>query len=87
MRIIFLRDEIYETEGPKKGPRFFANSVWDCTQEFAERWTRRGAAEQVGAQEPKGGVRYSYVKGPKASGDPAEAPAAPEPTPPLDPAQ
>jgi hypothetical protein len=61
MRIIFLRDEIYETEGPNKGTRFPQGCVVDCTDEFGTRWLNRGAAEQTGDQVPKGDRRWAIV--------------------------
>lgn len=79
-RIKFLRDEIYENEGPGKGPKFPEGSVWDCTEEFADRWVNRNAAVLIGKGEPKDGERYTRVKGKdkdEAAGDAAAtAPAA-----------
>lgn len=47
MRVRFLQDVIFETEGFRKGPRFDAGSVHDFAEDFAERWIRRGLAERV----------------------------------------
>ena len=47
MRVTFLRDEIYETEGRKSGHEFKAGEAYDFTDDFAGRWTQRGAAEVV----------------------------------------
>lgn len=81
MRITFTRDEVYETEGPGKGPAFPAGSTWDCTDEFALRWVARKAAEVVGSQTPKGGERYVEVKA-RARGEGRGQAQAPEPQPP-----
>jgi hypothetical protein len=44
MEIKFLRDEIFETEGPNKGPKFEKDSVHDLREDQAQRWINRGAA-------------------------------------------
>ena len=71
MRIRFLSDEVYETEGPNKGPRFAKGQVLDTSgvaealglrhapdeawlEGFLNRWTQRGAAEEVGDDVPVG---------------------------------
>lgn len=51
MRVQFLRDTIYETEGPKKGPKFGKDEVYDFTTDFGNRWLHRGAAEEIGGGE------------------------------------
>lgn len=67
MRIRFLSDQVYETEGPNRGPRFEAGTVLDVaevgaalgravTPEWAEgflrRWEQRGVAEEVDRRTP-----------------------------------
>lgn len=47
MRIKFLRDEQYESEGRNTGPKFAAGEVYDFTDEFGQRWVQRGAAELI----------------------------------------
>lgn len=47
MRIKFLRDEIYESEGPNKGPKFLEGDVMEVEDHFGERWIRRGAAVRL----------------------------------------
>ena len=42
MRIKFLRNEIYETEGPGKGPKFQKGDVVDFPDHIGQRWERRG---------------------------------------------
>jgi hypothetical protein len=44
MRIRFTRREVYETEGPGKGPVYEAGEVHDLRPDLAERWLRRDAA-------------------------------------------
>jgi len=51
-RVRFLRDEIYESEGRKKGPVYKAGSVHDFEDDFADRWLRRNAAELVDRRTP-----------------------------------
>lgn len=45
MRFKFSRDEVYETEGPKKGHKFLKDQEFNFEPNFAERWARRGAGE------------------------------------------
>lgn len=71
MRIRFLSDQVYETGGPNKGPRFAKGFVLDSSgvsdalglrhapdeawiEGFLNRWTQRGAAEEVGDDVPVG---------------------------------
>lgn len=49
MKIKFIRDAIYETEGPGKGHTFKAGEVHEFEPAFAQRWIRRGMAEEVDA--------------------------------------
>lgn len=76
MRITFLRDEIYETEGPAKGPKFAKGETYDCAEDFGARWVNRGAAEQVGTQVPPAGEKYVKAKL-KAAARKAESTPAP----------
>ncbi|WP_337186586.1 hypothetical protein [Phenylobacterium sp.] len=73
MRITFLRDEIYETEGPGKGPAFPAGSTWDCADDFGDRWLRRAAAERIGNQVPRDGARFVEVTRGRGAGAEAAA--------------
>lgn len=77
MRITFLRDEIYETEGPNRGTHFPRGCVVDCVEEFGLRWLNRGAAEQTGRQVPKGDGRWEIVSLPKAGEISVEAAETP----------
>lgn len=47
MRIRFLQDAVYETEGFRKGPRFEAGSTHELREDLAQRWINRGIAERV----------------------------------------
>jgi len=47
MKIRFLVDRIYETEGRNKGPKYLAGQVVDLPTDLAERWLRRQVAELV----------------------------------------
>lgn len=47
MRVRFLKDAVYETEGPGKGPRFDAGSEHDMREDLARRWVNRGLAVEV----------------------------------------
>lgn len=44
MRIKFTKDAIYETEGYRKGPTYKAGETHDFSEDFAQRWIRRGVA-------------------------------------------
>ena len=47
VKVRFLRDEIYETEGRGLGKQFTAGRVYSMTADQAGRWIRRDAAELV----------------------------------------
>ncbi len=49
MRVRFLKDAVYETEAPGKGPRFEAGSEHDMRDDLARRWINRGLAVEVAA--------------------------------------
>jgi len=68
MRIRMHSDQVYETEGPGKGPRLSAGQIiaakdvckivgTDVTEDYAKawlgRWVQRGVAEDMDAQEEK----------------------------------
>ncbi|MEI9964385.1 MAG: hypothetical protein WDM92_06435 [Caulobacteraceae bacterium] len=74
MRIRFVRDEVYETEGRNMGRTFAAGDVIDARKDFAERWLRRGAAEVVGKGDPKDGELFVEVKAAKGSDASGKAP-------------
>jgi hypothetical protein len=52
MKIRFTKDALYENEGRNKGTLYKAGEVHDFDQAFAERWLRRGVAEQVKPRTP-----------------------------------
>ena len=71
MKIRFLSEQVFERDGPGKGPRFPAGSVLDARDvgdalsrdvsreyatSFLERWVRRGVAEYVDDRAPEGSV-------------------------------
>jgi len=72
MRVKFLRDELFESEGRNQGPLYKAGEVHDFTDEFAGRWLRRGAAVEV-ADEP-----VAEASAPVASEPPPIEEEAPE---------
>jgi len=80
-RIKFVRDAQYENEGPKKGPKFPTGTVMDATDEFAERWVRRGHAEALDTRAADiGTARYKIVEAgatpaPEGDADPKSADA------------
>jgi hypothetical protein len=47
VKVKFLRDEIYETEGRNQGKQFTSGRVYSMTEDQAGRWLRREAAELV----------------------------------------
>ena len=47
VKVKFLRDEIYETEGRNQGKQFTAGRVYSMSEDQAGRWLRREAAELV----------------------------------------
>ena len=93
VKVKFLRDEIYETEGRGLGKQFTAGRVYSMTADQAGRWLRRDAAELVEdatAAEEDGPPKPRRGRPPKAkegggSDDDAEdeeddeEPAPPEP--------
>lgn len=52
MKIKFLSDQIYETEGRNTGPKFSAGQVVDLSDDMANRWLRRQVAVIV-TEEPE----------------------------------
>lgn len=54
MKIIFTRTEIYETEGPNKGPVFEKGHVYEMPEDKASRWINRDAAKAVDEKTPIG---------------------------------
>lgn len=48
MKVKFLRKVQYETEGRGKGPIYEKDSIHDFDEEHAQKWLRRGVAEEVG---------------------------------------
>lgn len=65
MRVKFLEDHQYETEGRNAGPTFKEGEVKDFRDDIAERFIRRGVAvEAGGAAKP----------GPAAAQKPAQEP-------------
>jgi hypothetical protein len=76
MRVRFLEDTIFETEGFRKGPRFEAGSVHEFSDDAAERWIRRGLAEKV----------ESTRRLPRAAVEPPQQLPADHSAPPVDPA-
>jgi hypothetical protein len=63
VEVRFLKTVVYETDGPKKGPVFQEGHTYKFSEEFAQRWIRRGAAELV---EPKPSIeKAAHVSGPK----------------------
>jgi len=51
-KIKFLERCVYETEGPNKGPVFEAGKEYSLDDDKADRWIRRGKAEEVSAGKP-----------------------------------
>lgn len=47
IRVRFVADAVYETEGPGRGRLFRAGEVHDLRPDLAQRWIRRGLAEAV----------------------------------------
>lgn len=86
-KIRFLRDQVYETGGPGKGPRFPAGTTLtlsgvakaigsEVTKEWAEgflqRWIKRGAAEDV-SNESAADRKAAEEAAETARRDPSEA--------------
>lgn len=80
MRVKFIRDEQYESGGRNLGPKFAAGEVYDFTEEFGQRWLRRGAVEVVDADRAVTENTFKAVTKVKVK-PPAEtvAPVAPPP--------
>lgn len=47
VRVRFVADAIYETEGPGRGPLFREGDVHDLRPDQARRWIRRGLAKPL----------------------------------------
>lgn len=47
VQVKFNETTIYETDGPKKGPVFKAGQTYEFPESFAQKWLRRGVAEEV----------------------------------------
>lgn len=85
-RIEFVKDELYEHLGRNKGHTFYAAEQYDFTQSFADRWTHRGLAEEIGASKtPEVDRQGPFVPVKGTSRQPAMAPdkalAAAQPAP------
>lgn len=52
MWVRFLKDAIYETEGPGQGPRFEAGSEHDMRDDLGRRWVNRGLAVEIAQPTP-----------------------------------
>lgn len=52
VRVQFDRDEIYESEGRNKGPKYKKGGVYEFDEAFAQRWIRRGSAHVVDDKTP-----------------------------------
>jgi len=76
MRVRFLQDTVFETEGFRKGPFFEAGSVHDLREDLAQKWINRGVAEKVEPALPRA----------TRTPAPPPAPPAPPPEPPAPPA-
>jgi uncharacterized protein YodC (DUF2158 family) len=94
MRVKFLKDELYENLGRNKGYEFKEGEKYDFEPSFAERWIRRGIAEEIeggkradtvgtgGPFIPVGGSRPAPTLNLTGGGKPAKpAASAPEPEP------
>lgn len=51
-RIKFNRTELYESEGRNLGPTYHEGSVHEFEDAFADRWLRRGSADEVDKRTP-----------------------------------
>lgn len=82
-KIRFLTDQVYETEGPNKGPKFAEGSTLaingvgkalsrevseDWAKQFLDRWVRRGAAIYTDGREVRAEEKSSATE-PKALAD------------------
>lgn len=83
MRVKFLRDEQYESEGRNQGPRFAAGEVYDFTEEFGQRWLQRGAVEVIDADKEVGQNNFKPVT--KVHVEPAPEAVTPVAPPPPNP--
>lgn len=80
MRIRFLKDAVYETEGPGRGPRFEAGSVHEMREDLARRWIHRQLAEEVtAAPRPTRPSRPPRPPAPQPAAEPTPAPQAESP--------
>lgn len=65
MRIGFLMTVQYECDGRNKGPHFAKGDVYDCTDEFGNRWIERSNAVEIkGNFPPPAKVRWVKVDRP-----------------------
>lgn len=62
MRIQFTSAQIYETEGPRRGPRFEEGEVYDCREDFAHRWVERNVAVHIEGDFPEPIAPKIWVK-------------------------
>lgn len=63
MRIGFTKTVQYENEGRHQGPIFQAGDVYDCADDFAQRWLERGVAVNLdGGRDPAKGQRWTKVE-------------------------
>lgn len=72
-KVTFTQTSIYETEGPKKGPRFEEGKTYELREDIADRWIKRNLA--VTAED---GAKVSPMPGavderPKSAREPAAA--------------
>lgn len=89
MRIRFLSDQIFETGGPRKGPRFAAGFVLDeadvaaalgldavesdYAKGFLRRWVNRGVAEEVDRRTPTSAEKDAQDLAEQMAADQVEA--------------
>ncbi len=83
MKVRFLKDVVYETEGPGRGPLLEAGSVHELREDLARRWINRQVAEEVATSEPSRRPRAPKGMVPDAAGagkgEAAQSPPANEP--------
>lgn len=81
VEVVFLEDTIYETDGPKKGPKFLKDHTYEFAENFAQKWIIKGVARLVDEPKPIDETALRKKPDPEADPKPAEpSRTAPAPT-------
>jgi hypothetical protein len=88
VKVRFLADAVYETEGRNQGRKFVAGRVYVLSQDLAQRWIRRNVAElaeDAAEAEEDETAKPRRGRPPKAKAEDADEDAGGEPDEPLEP--